>query len=512
MMALSVTPNETLDLGINTAQKSSNQSKTARSEKSQGENSFLSVLKSKSKDALSSENVRPQEKTSSAKETVKSEKTSAPEKTENTAKSDNIADGKTSRTDDKSVSPEKDIDPVNTETQSDEEISQAAEVAAEEFAPTFVQQPVPEENEISMEIDVVEQTSSIDLPVSAEENSDLPQLNASQENTEIQAELNDLASTEGTAKVEEAVPVQTPESSQELNSEGSFEQAMAQAEASMQENKAALSEAKKTSTTEEKTSAKKIDSISENETSLETENVFAESLKEAGENIDHKKEDAAPQENPIKVVDLRTANPEEEQAAPEITKDSTSAAHQNSNDQPSVNFATNVQQNITSSSDQSAQASGSTFQQMVNQQVERNIPEFVKAGSIVLKDNNQGSIKLNLKPEALGNVKFNLQISDNKITGEITVASKEALEAFKQNLDQLKTAFQQNGFESADLNLNLADNSGNFNQSGNQEADGQYRANRAYGDYSVAQGEAIETVEPSGVYFDGSDYKVNVVA
>lgn len=157
------------------------------------------------------------------------------------------------------------------------------------------------------------------------------------------------------------------------------------------------------------------------------------------------------------------------------------------NVQMTLSLAENVNQNILASNDQSAAAAGSTFQEMLSQQIQHNAPDFVKAGNIVLRDNNQGTINMILKPEALGNVKVSLQLSDKVITGEITVQTKEAMEAFKENIQALRQAFVQSGYEDVQFNLNLAqnDSNGNFMQQG-QQAEGEkfFLANRTYGDFA----------------------------
>ena len=105
-------------------------------------------------------------------------------------------------------------------------------------------------------------------------------------------------------------------------------------------------------------------------------------------------------------------------------------------------------QNMTASSDQAASATGSQFQAMLANQIQANAPEFVRAGNIVLKDGNMGTINLIMHPESLGNVKISLEVSDKVIAGQITVASREAYNAFRESIGALQNAFTENGFES----------------------------------------------------------------
>ena len=153
---------------------------------------------------------------------------------------------------------------------------------------------------------------------------------------------------------------------------------------------------------------------------------------------------------------------------------------------------------------------------MLTEQISQNAPEFVKAGSILLRDNNSGTINMTMKPESLGNVKISLELSDKVIAGQITVNSREAYEAFRQNLDTLKNAFQQSGFDSAAFTLNLTDNSATsaFAQGGQQGQTGaeQFMSNKTYGNFA-SNGEGSSNVtETNTAYAKSGDYRIDVVA
>ncbi len=170
-----------------------------------------------------------------------------------------------------------------------------------------------------------------------------------------------------------------------------------------------------------------------------------------------------------------------------------------------------AEQNILSSNSQTASAVDSTFQQMLSNQIQQSAPEFVKAGNIILRDNNNGTINMNLKPESLGNVKISLHVSDKGIEGQIVVATKEAFEAFKQNMDTLRHSFQQGGFENTELNLSFNDNShsnGSFGQERQQSTE-QFFANKTFSNYA----DVPETASSSGaVNVYGNSSHIDVVA
>ena len=176
-----------------------------------------------------------------------------------------------------------------------------------------------------------------------------------------------------------------------------------------------------------------------------------------------------------------------------------------------VAAATGAEQNITSSSAQAAGAASSTFQSMLAAAVQENAPDFVRAGSIVLRDNNQGAINLILHPESLGNVKIQLSLSDKLISGQITVHSTEAYEAFKESIDSIKQAFAQSGFDTGSFDLNFAGNSNSFAQgnASEQQQQSAFRAKATYGDF-ITPNQTGENAEHA--YARSSLYAVDIVA
>lgn len=91
--------------------------------------------------------------------------------------------------------------------------------------------------------------------------------------------------------------------------------------------------------------------------------------------------------------------------------------------------------------------------------------DIVRHASMALHDGGAGTIRIALKPETLGNVKIHLEMSENKVTGQIIVESEEALNAFKKEIASLEQAFMESGFSNAELNLSL--------DLGNENADAQ---------------------------------------
>jgi flagellar hook-length control protein FliK len=81
--------------------------------------------------------------------------------------------------------------------------------------------------------------------------------------------------------------------------------------------------------------------------------------------------------------------------------------------------------------------------------------EIVKHSVVILRGDDSGIIRLNLKPESLGNVKVRLNLADNNITGTIIVESEAAKNAFEANIEHLAKSFIDSGFQDAKLQVSV---------------------------------------------------------
>ncbi|MBR5965509.1 MAG: flagellar hook-length control protein FliK [Treponema sp.] len=179
--------------------------------------------------------------------------------------------------------------------------------------------------------------------------------------------------------------------------------------------------------------------------------------------------------------------------------------------QMTLDLSSQAQKNILSLDGQSAASDGSTFQAMLKNQISQNAGDFVRAANIVLKDNNKGSIDLILHPEELGNVKISMEVHGKSIVGHITVASREAMEAFGQSADALKNSFLQSGFEDATFDVSFAGSQMQFAQGQAQDgADGKAgRGRKIYGEFTQ---ESLTSVSDISDNFIDDDVSVNIVA
>ena len=178
----------------------------------------------------------------------------------------------------------------------------------------------------------------------------------------------------------------------------------------------------------------------------------------------------------------------------------------------SVELNPNAEADVLSLNTQTAASNGSNFQAMLSNQMSNVAPEFVKAGNLVLKDNNQGTINLVLHPDDLGNVKIHLSLDGKTLSGHITVATKEALQVFKDNAETLREAFIKSGFDAANFDVAM-NNGGSFNQSMGFEGqnDGtNLFAKRVYGSSAGGLSAELDSILDNAE--DISNYSVNIVA
>ena len=202
----------------------------------------------------------------------------------------------------------------------------------------------------------------------------------------------------------------------------------------------------------------------------------------------------------ISVIDMRTeqvaeqiANPEDSAVTKEGAKksDFVKTVEYDSNGNATISLSLKGENQAIDNG--VVQTSNQDFSSMLSREIASSANDLVKTGSIILKDNNAGTINLILNPEELGSVKIKLEISDNQITGKILVASKEAYDAFNQNLNLLKNAFLESGFTAGgfDLAFTGSNQQGDFGQNGNQNQPSQSEINYKAGVYEQAVAEVV---------------------
>lgn len=227
------------------------------------------------------------------------------------------------------------------------------------------------------------------------------------------------------------------------------------------------------------------------------------------ENASEIKPKANEHQQKITVTDLRTKNTDEKsnndasvKTQVKFTGEKTATVTMDFSEQL-------AKENMLLENNQIAAAEKSDFQAMVSTQIQNSVPEFVKTGSIILKDNDKATINLVLHPDEIGNIKVNLSMDGKTLSGHIIVATKEALEVFKDNAHTLREAFAKQGFDVSDFNVSYDNNSGSNGQNFEENYyPDTYSAKKAYSSINYAD-EKFET-DFSDVKI--TDFYINIVA
>jgi hypothetical protein len=153
-----------------------------------------------------------------------------------------------------------------------------------------------------------------------------------------------------------------------------------------------------------------------------------------------------------------------------------------------------------------------SFRETLARELHENLNgDIVRHASVILRNGGEGLIRLSLRPEHLGNVKIRLEMSENKVVGQIVVESGEALRAFEQELRSLEQAFRDSGFEGASLEMSV---SSDGRQGGGYREDGEdapfFSERLAAHSYDTTSGAGGDTA--AALRFAGGGRQVDVLA
>lgn len=100
--------------------------------------------------------------------------------------------------------------------------------------------------------------------------------------------------------------------------------------------------------------------------------------------------------------------------------------------------------------------------------------DIVRSARIVVRGESSGEIRLNIKPEELGQVRIALNMRDGHIAGRIIVENQTVREVFEQNMAALERAFAETGIDAGAIDVTVAD-AGSDSGDGNGDGRGETR-------------------------------------
>ncbi len=151
---------------------------------------------------------------------------------------------------------------------------------------------------------------------------------------------------------------------------------------------------------------------------------------------------------------------------------------------------------------------GKTFQKSAAAELAQKLDaqagnDIVRQVKVILNRADAGEVRINLRPDNLGQVKIRIRIENNRLTGRIFVESAAAREAFKNALDGLQTRLVESGFGAADLEMAWDEPPREFMQNGN-------RKQRQNGNVNEAI-EEFDNIIPAVFADESADGRINMV-
>ena len=130
--------------------------------------------------------------------------------------------------------------------------------------------------------------------------------------------------------------------------------------------------------------------------------------------------------------------------------------------------------------------------------------EVVRHATVLVREGDQGEIRLVLRPENLGSVRIRMQVSQDSVSGRIVVENAAVRQAVEEGLDALRSAFREEGYDTASLDVSVG---GERPDSGQKDESG---ADKEIGP-AVAVPEAFESTARE-VVVDSGYHEINLIA
>ncbi len=135
--------------------------------------------------------------------------------------------------------------------------------------------------------------------------------------------------------------------------------------------------------------------------------------------------------------------------------------------------------------------------------------EIVRQAQVILRDNNEGELRLLLKPESLGTVRIRMEMIEDRVALRIFVDNETAGDAFRDSIADLQRSFEESGVSTDTFEVSVHD--GSQEGAGQNGASGERHAgsppNASRDQYSE-----VEHITADYLAYNGSEHRVNVMA
>lgn len=135
--------------------------------------------------------------------------------------------------------------------------------------------------------------------------------------------------------------------------------------------------------------------------------------------------------------------------------------------------------------------------------------DIVRQAQIILRNQNEGELRLLLRPESLGTVRIRMEMVEDRVALRIFVDNETAGEAFRNSIAELQRSFEESGVQTSSVEVTVEDGSqGDSGEYSPSEETAEQREQQAAGDqYSEREYASADLFG-----FSGSEHAVNVMA
>lgn len=135
--------------------------------------------------------------------------------------------------------------------------------------------------------------------------------------------------------------------------------------------------------------------------------------------------------------------------------------------------------------------------------------DIVRQAQIILRNQNEGELRLLLRPDSLGTVRIRMEMVEDRVALRIFVDNETAGEAFRNSIAELQRSFEESGVQTGSVEVTVED--------GSQGDSGEYSASEETADQRERQsvGDQYSEREYASADlfgFSGSEHAVNVMA
>ena len=85
--------------------------------------------------------------------------------------------------------------------------------------------------------------------------------------------------------------------------------------------------------------------------------------------------------------------------------------------------------------------------------------DIVRQAQVILRDNNEGELRLLLRPESLGTVRIRMEMIEDRVALRIFVDNETAGEAFRDSIADLQRSFEESGVSTSSVEVTVEDGS-----------------------------------------------------